>query len=164
MSVLKWEAFSALFVAIAVTIVLIGRRRGIFSDFDLSKKEERYEFYFLILIFGAIYICVSLFFKGIFYPMSIIAIGIAFGIGLFDFLNRYVKASNHVAVACAFATTIFLLYGAFFFLAVSWIVPILAWARSFLRKHTLKEAIVGGALGVGITLLTFFVGKYIYSI
>ncbi|QQG41055.1 MAG: hypothetical protein HYV37_01885 [Candidatus Levyibacteriota bacterium] len=163
MSVLKWEAFSALFVAIAVTIVLIGRRRGIFSDCDLSKKEERYEFYFLILIFGVIYIAVSLFFKGIFYPMSIIAVGIVFGIGIFDFLNRFVKTSNHVAVASAFTTAIFILYGVYSFLIVSWIVPLLAWARLRLRKHTINEAIIGVILGIGIALLTFFVGRYMYK-
>lgn len=161
-SVLKWEAFSALFVAIAVTIVLLGKRKGIFSDRDLSKKDERYEFYFLILIFGAIYIAVSLFFKGIFFPMSLIAIGIATGIVLFDMLNRLVKASNHVAVACAFTTALSLLYGLLAFVGSCWIVVSLVWARWFLRKHTIKESVAGGALGILITLLTFFAGKYIY--
>lgn len=160
---LRWEIFSASFVATAIAIVLIGRKKGIFSDCDLSKREERFEFYTFILFFSAIYIASSLLLRGFVFPMTLIAIGITFGIVLFDILNRYIKASNHVAVVTAFVTTVWLFYGNLPFFLVSWIVPLLFWARLDLQKHTKQEAIVGGILGIAITLLTFVFGKFIYS-
>ena len=159
---LRWEIFSALFVGVAIAIVLIGRKRRIFSDCDLSKREERFEFYAFILFFSAIYVASSLLLRGFIFPMTLIAIGIACGVIVFDMLNRYIKASNHVAVASAFVTTVWLFYGSISFVFVSWIVPVLMWARLVLQKHTKQEAIVGGILGIIITLLTFVFGKYIY--
>ncbi len=161
-SAFLWQIFSATFVAAAIAIVLVGRKKGIFSDCDISKKDERYEFYAFILFFSMIYIGSAVFLRGLVFPMTLIAIGITCGIVLFDILNRYIKASNHVAVAAAFTTTIGLLYGVGFFFATFWIVPSLAWARLVLKKHTKSEAIAGGILGILITLLTFLVGKYIY--
>lgn len=161
-SALRWEIFSASFVVIAIAIVLIGRKKGIFSDCDLSKREERFEFYSFTLFFSAIYIASSLLLRGFVFPMTLIAIGITCGIIVFDMLNRYIKASNHVAVATAFATTVWLFYGFVSFIFVSWIVPVLVWARLILQKHTKQEAIIGGILGITITLFTFVFGKYIY--
>ena len=159
---LKWEVFSAVFVFIAIAIVLIGRKKKIFSDCDISKKEERYEFYAFLLFFGILYVSIALFLKGIFFPMSFISLGIIVGIVIFDVVNRYVKASNHIAVSSAFAATIGILYGLEFFLVALWIVPLNAWARLYLKKHTRQEVFTGGMLGVVITLLTFFAGEYIY--
>ncbi len=162
MYALKWEIFSAAFVFIAVAIVLVGRKKKIFSDCDISKKDERYEFYAFLLFFGILYVAIALFFKGIFFPMSFISLGIIVGIVILDIANRYVKASNHIAVSAAFAATIGLLYGVEFFLVALWIVPLNAWARLYLKKHTKNEVFTGGMLGVIITLLTFFAGQYIY--
>ena len=159
----KWEVFSALFVFIAIAIILVGRKKGVFSDCDLSKKEERYEFYALLLFFGVVYVAIALFFKGIFFPMSFISLGIIVGIVVLNIVNRYVKASNHIAVSSAFAATIGLLYGFEYFLAALWIVPLNAWARLYLKKHTKNEVFTGGALGIAITLLTFFAGEYMYK-
>ncbi len=159
---LRWEIFSASFVAAAIAIVLVGRKRGIFSDCDLSSREERYEFYAFILFFSSIYIASSLLLRGFVFPMTLIAIGITFGVIVFDVLNRYVKASNHVAVASAFVTTVWLFYGFVSFLFVFWIVPSIIWARLVLGKHSKQEAFIGGILGVLITLLTFVFGKYMY--
>ena len=159
---LRWEIFSAVFVAIAVTIVLWGRKRGVFSDFDISKKEERYEFYACMLFFGCVYIASSVFIRGLLFPMTLIAITIACGIAFLDRINRYIKVSSHTAVSSAFVTTIGLLYGVAPFLALCWIVPILTWARISLRRHTRSEALTGAFVGVVLTVLTFVIGEYIY--
>lgn len=160
MSAIKWELFSAFFVILAVGFVFFEKRRGVFSDYDLSKKEERYAFYRFLLIFGIIYIGVSLFFKGILFPMSLIALGIVVGLLIIEIVNRYKKASVHICVACAFATTMGLLYDVTFFLATFFIISILTWSRLVLKKHTISEIFTGGLLGVLITLLTFIVGRY----
>lgn len=161
MAALRWEIFSAAFVFIAISIVLWGRKKGIFSDCDISKKEERYEFYGFMLFFGLIYIVASIFIRGLLFPMTLIAIAIACGIAFLDALNRYIKTSSHIAVSTAFVTTIGLLYGLPYFLTTLWIVPALIWARLRLRRHTKIEAITGAIVGSVLTILTFFVGEYI---
>lgn len=159
MSALKWELFSLVFISLACFFTFFEKTRGIFSDWDLSKKDERYRFYSFLLLCGIVYIGVALYFRGVFFPMSLIALGIVIGILVFDFFNRYIKASIHISVSCAFVLTIGLLYGMKTFMVLFWIVPLLGWSRLKLKKHTIAEMVAGGMLGSLITLSTFFVGK-----
>ncbi|MDO8658482.1 MAG: hypothetical protein Q7K55_07100, partial [Candidatus Levybacteria bacterium] len=92
-----------------------------------------------------------------------ISFGIILGILVFNLVNYYTKASIHTGVACAFVISIGFLYGFSFFLGFLWIIPLIAWSRIITKNHTVKETILGGFLGGIITLLTFFIGKEIYS-
>lgn len=159
---LKWTVFSSIFIVIAGVLILLGRVKGVFSDFDISKREERSKFYFIVYFLAIIYFVIALFFKGAFFPLSIIIFGLIVGVVIFDFVNRRVKASLHIGVASSFVISISILYGinAFFFVLL--LVPLLIWSRLVLKKHTLKEEIAGGILGSIITLLTFEIGKYLY--
>lgn len=158
---LQWGIFSALFVCIGIAFVIWGRRNGIFSDMDISIKEQRYEFYTILLFFGTSYVGAALLSHGFFFPLSIVSLGIAIAIILFTFLNKYIKASNHIAVAVAFVTTVSLLYGFLALFLTIWIIPLLAWSRLVLKKHTIREMIVGGVLGVTVTIATFFISRTI---
>ena len=135
-----------------------------FSDFDISHKEQRVKFYMIIFVIGATYLFAALYFKGIFFPLSIISLGIVLGLIIFAFVSHYVKASIHVAVSSAFVATIALLYRNGSITEVGWIVPLVAWARITLKRHTFSEVFVGGVLGVAIAAITFILGKYIYSL
>ncbi len=159
MSALKWELFSVIFIFLACFFIFFEKTRGIFSDWDLSIKEQRYKFYKFLIICAIVYIGTALFFKGILFSISLISLGIGVGILVLDFLNKYIKASVHVAVSSAFVITVSILYGQNFFILTFWIVPLLAWSRLFLKKHTKNEIIAGGILGSLITLSTFFIGK-----
>lgn len=158
---LKWEIFSSFFIILGLIAVVAGRWKRIFSDFDLSKKEERSKFYLISWFLAFSYLFAAIFFKGIFFPLSIMAFGTALGIVIFTIVNYYIKASIHVAVACAFVITISLLQKGNWFWFTFWIVPLVAWARLELKKHTWPEIIIGGVLGTAVTLLTFLVGKYL---
>lgn len=162
MVAIRWEIFSIAFIFVAISFMIYGRIKGFFSDFDLTIRRERYKFYTTLLLFGLIYIAIALYFRGIFFPISLISLGIAFGIGVFDFFNRFIKASDHMAVATAFVLTIGLLYGGLGLIFVSWIIPVTAWSRIILKRHTLSEVIAGSILGALVTLSTFFVGKALY--
>lgn len=163
MYALRWQLFTSLFIVLTIVLFWLGKWRGIFSDHDVSRREERPKFYFMILTLSLIYLTTSLFLKGIAFPLSIMAFGICVAIVAFAIANYRIKASGHVAVACAFVVTLGTLFDKNALLGTVWIVPLVVWARLTLKKHTLPEVIAGGTLGTVVTLLTFWLGKYIYS-
>ena len=142
---LKWGVFSAVFVIAALCILLIGMTRRVFSDFDITHKEERKTFYLLILPLTFLYLFSALFLKGLYFPLSIIAFGLVLGGVLFTLANHFMKASVHMGVICSFSLTISILY------------------KVFLKKHTMREAIAGGLLGSVVTIATFIIGVYLYK-
>ncbi len=160
-SAIKWEMFSGLFVGIGLLIIYLGIRGGVFSDGDLSKRKEREEFYYFALVLSFIYLIIALFLRGIFFHLSILGLGIFFAIIIFTFINKYLKASIHLASLCAFIVTISILFGLNYFWLTFWIVPFVFWSRLYLKRHTKKELIVGGLLGVIITLATFLMAAKI---
>lgn len=161
---LKWELFSLLFIFFGIILVFLERRRGIFSDFDLSKREERWKFFSISLAPLGLYLLSSIFLKGIFFSTTLISLGIIGGLILFAFFNRFLKPSIHTGVACAYVLTVAILYGPIAFFVSFWMVPVIIWARLRLKKHTFNEVLVGGIIGTSITLLTFFAGKYINNL
>lgn len=159
---LKWQLFSSLFVFIAAAYFFWGKWRGYFSGFDIAKQQERYRFYLMMWIVVVSYLLAAVFFKGFFFPLSIIAGGIAFGLIVLDIITHHIKASNHMAAVCAFTLSVGLLYGMNALVFVLPIVPLIAWARLHLKRHTKGEIIIGALLGITITMITFIVGKLFY--
>ncbi len=160
---LRWTLFSFVFIFVSLTFLFVGKVKGNYSDLDLSKKEERDKFYNTLLILVFVYLVASFFFRGVMFALSIISIGLLFGMIVFKVVNKYIKASIHVAIICAFVTTITTLFGAQYFLITFWIIPLVGWARVYLKRHTLKEVLLGSVLGSFITIVTFLIGKYIYT-
>lgn len=156
---LKWTVFSSFFIGVVVFLILFQIRKGRYSDVDISKREERYSFYEILYFLVFLYFVAAVFLKGIFFPLSIIAFGVMMGIVIFNFANYFLKASVHTAVACAYVTTLAIIYGGKALLFTFWIVPLVVWARLYLKKHSIWEAIAGGAIGTSITLITFLIGK-----
>ena len=156
MYALKWEMFSIVFIFAVFAYFLWERKKGIISDFDISKREERKKFYIFLLFLTCLYLLVPLLYKGLVFPMTIIAFGIIFGIAIFATVNYFVKASVHMAIACAYVITITSFYGLYGFLFSFFIIPLIAWSRLLLKRHTVKEIIIGGFLGSMVTLCTFW--------
>lgn len=161
---LKWTLFISLFVVLGMSYLFYGRLKGYFSDFDISKRTERFRFYRLIFILSLVFLFISVFLKGYAFPLSILAFGITLGIFAYAIVNLRIKASGHVGVLCAFIIVVGFLYGIQSALLLSWTIPLLAWSRLYLKRHTMYEVIAGVALGSIITLITFFIGKVVYSI
>ena len=69
------------------------------------------------------------------------------------FLNRWIKASLHVAFA-AFSGTVLLRLALPVGLAVLAFLPVLAWARLAMRRHTFPEICAGCAIGGAVGILT----------
>lgn len=161
----KWVTFSSLFALAAFAVILIGKHRGIFSDADISRREERYRFYLFAFCLSIAYLIIAVYFKGIFFSVSIAAFGCVLGIACSALINYfYIKDSIHMAVAVSFVLTVGILYGSTIFLLLVWIIPFMAWSRITLKRHTLPEILVGGTLGATVTIMTFALAKYLYTI
>ncbi|MCL5432613.1 MAG: hypothetical protein M1524_00660 [Patescibacteria group bacterium] len=162
---LKWMIFSSLFVFVGVILLLIARWKGIFSDFDISKKEERPLFYYVALFLALAYFLVSLLIKGLFFSLSIVALGIVLALIVFRIVNHFAKASIHVASVSAFILTIIILFNLIdiWGLLLLSIIFFVGWSRVFLKKHKLNEVVIGGIFGILITVIIFLIAKYIYG-
>lgn len=157
---LKWQFFSSVFIFIGLLIYLWGRWKGVYSDFDLSKKEERAKFYSRIWPLALLYVLIAVFFKGIYFPMSIIALGLFVALIIFSAINQYTKASIHVAVSSAYATTVGIIYGPLALFFASLIVPCVIWSRIRLKRHKESETMVGAIFGICIPLVMFIIARY----
>ncbi|MBI4079329.1 MAG: phosphatase PAP2 family protein [Candidatus Levybacteria bacterium] len=156
---MKWFLFSAIFTTLGILLFLIGRLHGTFSDIDISKRKERGTMYVFAWAIAVFYLAVAILFKGVLFPLSIASIGIVVGLLVFEAVTVKAKASIHTGTTCAWVLSLGLLFGIKLFLWTVWVVPLVAWARLSLRRHTMREVIIGGLLGSSITLLTFYVGK-----
>jgi uncharacterized membrane protein YidH (DUF202 family) len=156
---IKWTLFSLFFILCGLLLLFLLRPRDLLTDFDISKREKRPLFYSISLFFAVMYFITAVYLKTIFFPMSIVALGIVIGVAVFEIANIFLKVSIHVAVSCAFVITVGLLYGMLPFLSVMWIPFTIIWSRLLLKKHTRAEVIGGAAIGCTITLITFAIAE-----
>lgn len=160
---LKWAFISSFFLFVAGGLFFILRPKTVVNDmdedFDIAHKENRHMFYSIAALFAVLYLIVSLIFKGIFFPLSIVALGILLGIIFFDLLTYYIKASVHAAIVTAYSITFGMLYGFLPFLGVVWTLFLVIWSRLYLKKHTNTEILAGIIGGALITLATIFISR-----
>jgi hypothetical protein len=156
---IKWTAFTSIFLFASVFVFFIIHPKDFLRDFDVSKREKRPLFYAIFLFFALMYFVIALTIKGLFFPMSIVALGAILAIVVFEFANFYLKISIHAAIATAYVITVGLLYGFVPFLAVCWMPFAVSWSRVVLKKHTRREVVLGAFLGMLLTLITFALGR-----
>lgn len=156
---LYWIFYPLFFVIVVSLFTLYGIKKKLFSDFDVTKRKERGPFYAFVIILTVIYVSILLLLNG---PKSLVILGIGVLIGaiILEIINRKLKASVHVAAVAAFMCTLALLFGGLFLL-LPILIPIVAWSRIHMNRHTLSEAVIGGIIGTSITLILFLVIEYI---
>lgn len=154
-----WILYPLFFVGIVCLFTYFGVKTKLFSDFDVTKRKERGPLYIFVMILSVIYIALLFIFNG---PKSLMVLGggILIGAIIFDLINKKLKASIHVGAVSAFMSSIALLFGGVFFVFPV-LIPVVAWSRIHMRKHTVSESIIGGAIGVLLTVIIFLVIQYI---
>ncbi len=154
-----WFFFPLIFVGIVILFTYVGVRTKLFSDFDVTKRSERKPLYFFVIIISLLYIALLFFFQG---PKSLIVLGVGVLTGaiIFELVNKKLKASIHVAAVSAFFCVLALLYGGIFFF-FPLLIPVIAWSRIHMKRHTFSEAVVGGSVGIGLTLVMYLMVEYI---
>lgn len=155
---LKWTFVSFLFTVAVVLFVILGVKKGFFSDFDVSKKQERKSLFIFASSISFIYFLLAVFLNAPIILLIALA-GLFLGIVIASLINRKIKASLHLAVFSSFSMVLGILYGGIFWIALL-LAPIVAWSRIKLKRHFLSETIVGAGLGVFLVIFVYFVVKY----
>lgn len=155
---LKWTMFSYIFMGLVVVFVLAGVLIGFFSDIYISKREQRPLFFSFVGLIMFFYLISLLVLNG---PkvLFVAVLGIFVGLIIIDTLNRWIKASLHLATLSAFVLSGGIVYGAHLFFLLLPLIPIVAWSRVKTKGHTVLEAALGGALGVVLTIIVYIISK-----
>ena len=156
---LKWTFFSYIFLFSVVFFVLLGMFLGFFSDYDVSKKEERPKLFAFGGIITFLYLGSLILLNG---PkvLYLVIFGIILGVFTISLVNNWIKASIHTATVSAFTLFLIILFGNMF-IPILLLIPAMAWARVKIKKHTLQEALVGGFLGIVLTIIVYGIGRLI---
>jgi len=156
---LAWTFVSILFASLVGVFVVLAVRKGVFSDFDISKRQERTPIFIFTGLLSVFYFLIVFLLNG---PrVLLIALGaLLLGVIIADIINRKIKASIHLAVFSSFSVIMGILYGGIFWVLLL-IVPLVAWSRIKLKKHEPLETIVGGLVGIIIVLMLYVVVKYV---
>ena len=152
---LKWATYIAPFlIFLPLLFFAITYKLGWVDDLDLTNRKDR-PLYLVVFIFSLIAALVLLFFlhaplKFIVYTLSGLLMTIATTI-----ITLYWKISFHTAVTTSVVTAITIL-GGLRFSPLFILVPIIAWARVTLKKHTFWQVVGGFAVAFAITEAVFY--------
>src|SRR3989304_790932 len=156
---LAWTFVSILFASLVGVFVVLAVRKGVFSDFDISKRQERTPIFIFTGLLSILYFLIVFLLNGS--KVLLIALGaLLLGVIIADIINRKIKASIHLAVFSSFSVIMGILYGGMFWVLLL-IAPLVAWSRVKLKKHEPFETIVGGLVGIIIVLMLYVVVKYV---
>ncbi len=130
-------------------------RRGSWSDFDVSRRDQRSGLYAVVAVFLALG-AVTLYLTGASPRMmrGLAATAVMLAVALLG--NRILKTSMHLMFAAYCAVLVIRFYPWSALLVVPFVMAI-AWSRLRLGRHTLAEVIVGAILGTltGLYVVVF---------
>lgn len=130
-------------------------KRGKITDYDVFLRQQRYKPYFVILAcFAGTLLVMTL--GGAPYILVTLALAVTVMTIIMLLINFRWKISAHSAAAASFAILTIQLAG----LAASPVflaVPLVAWSRVTLQRHTLAQTIGGALLGTGVYTLAFII-------
>lgn len=133
-------------------LIALKMRSGEWTNFDVSVREQRPQLYIAAFILS---VGVALIQRWMHLPPDFVrgTTAACVLIALGALANLRLKLSLHCAFA-AFLGCSFLKLNPIFAITLLVLVPLLAWSRVFLRRHTTAEVIAGTVLGgiVGLAL------------
>lgn len=123
------------------------------SDLEMSVRKEREAIFSAFVVFYALGALVLYLAHA---PRVMIAamLGYTLSTIFVQFVTRYWKISTHAVGITAPLVALSILYGRQP-LPFTIIIPMVCWARVYLRAHTLLQVLAGVALGAGSTVLIF---------
>lgn len=152
-----WTVYTFIFLLLVLLFMVYGVRKGIFTDLDASRRDQRFLLYLFSVCLGIVYIAgLYVFFAPII--LKVMAVGMLIGLITASIVNTKIKASIHTATLSGLVMGLVLGYGKYFIILFL-LIPILGQSRISLKRHTLPEIIAGWILGSLISL-----GIYLYLI
>jgi phosphotransferase system glucose/maltose/N-acetylglucosamine-specific IIC component len=158
---LGWAVLVLLMVTgIPLLYMILGRRIGGVSDFELSRRAERPRF-IAVSICSDLLALVLLIFLGGPHLLRVMTLAyLCLGIVML-MISSVWKISLHLAGFSGFATALTFVFGPAALITFVGL-PVLAWARWHRRKHTVAQLIAGALVGGLIASLVFGVmGKWL---
>lgn len=157
-----WTSYSFIFLLAVGVFMIHGVRRKFFSDLDVSNRTQRPILFSFLIATGVIYIS-GLYF--LFAPiiLKVMSIGMMIGLLIVSIVNNWIKASIHLAILSALLFGMVLGYGGrslYLFL----LIPLVAWSRIKIKRHSLPETVVGSSIGILVSLGIYtYLRAFIYS-
>jgi membrane-associated phospholipid phosphatase len=148
---LKWAGLAASIVVLPILALIHRRvRAGVYADSQVSVREQRHVLYLVGAVCTTIY-CAAVYtldgpleLKAML--MALFAAGLV-GMGINYFLS---KISIHAGGLAGLATVLIILFGRSALPAML-LVPLVAWSRVALGRHTIRQVIAGAATAITVT-------------
>lgn len=156
---LAWTMYTMIFLLAMSFFVIYGVHKKFFTDLDVSKRTQRPLLFGVGIFMTLIYLWGLYFLNG---PkiLIIVTVGFIVGVLLMSLINTRLKISFHVTTITALLFTMAIVYQGFYYLTLI-LIPIVAWARLKIKRHTLPETIAGGCFGILVSLGMYFVVHYL---
>jgi len=138
---------------IPLAYLVLGKRLGWVSDFEMTRRSERPRFILVSLSSDLLALAILYFFHG---PPLLLVMALTYvclGITMLTISNFW-KISLHMAGVSGFSMALVFVFGAPALIAF-FSLPLVAWARWHRRKHTLAQLTAGAFAGMLITALVF---------
>jgi hypothetical protein len=151
---LAWAAVVLLIVTgIPLAYLILGKRRGWVSDFEMTQRGERPRFIAVSLSSDALALLALNAFGGPHLLRVMVLTYLCLGAIMFT-ISSFWKISLHLVGVGGFSTALVFVFGAPALMAFL-SLPLVAWARWKRRKHTVAQLIAGALAGTLITALVF---------
>ncbi len=155
---LYWAFVTLIFLMVMGLFVIAGVKKKIFTDLDISRREQRPLMFLMAILFVSVYILTVFALHGP-YILYVLGIGIILGVSVVSVINRRVKASIHVATLTALVLPVAVSFGHYYILLLL-LVPLVAWSRLVTKRHSLREIFVGGTVGGLISLSIYLTVRF----
>ncbi len=148
-----WIGYTIGFMISMIVFVYLMVKRKVFTDMDISRREQRPLMFVVSAALIVLYVGGLLLFDG---PRLLFAIafGIMLGVLLGSLVNTKIKASIHVASAVSLIGAVAFSFGGYYLLLLL-LIPLVAWSRIVIKRHTLYETLAGGLLGILLLLSVY---------
>ena len=156
-----WTGYTMIFLLAMTFFIIYGVHKKIFTDMDVSNRKQRPLLFIVSFVIGLLYLGGLEFLHGPRILMAVI-VGLIISVIFISLINTRLKMSIHVATVAALLVSLAIIYQGYYYLALL-LIPIVAWARLKIHRHTLPETIVGGGFGILLSLgLYFIIGQVLH--
>jgi hypothetical protein len=157
---LAWTGYTMIFLIAVSFFVIYGVHKKIFTDLDVSKRGQR-PLLFIVGIFMTLFYLWGLTFLDAPKILTVVTIGFIVGVLLLFLINTRLKVSFHVTTVSALLFSLAIIYQGFYYLVLL-LIPLVAWARLKINRHTLPETAVGAVFGILLSLGLYLVIRRYY--
>ena len=158
---IRWSLIGlalSVFPVFAVVLYLVSKKKlnGIF----INPREQRHRIYLLAILCAIIGYIILVVLDAPQLLVATFAAGLA-AVIIFMVINLFWKISLHTAFITASATVLVIVYGS----VAAWtvlLVPMVAWARIEMKRHTPTQVLTGAVLACFIVAMIFGIYGYIW--